>query len=82
MAGRFAFLAQRSVLEIIGVVVGFSALFLGAAVLIERGRMALVEVLRIKKGVEWLEDKIRGVIFRPKKENLYKSVDGSDKWEL
>ena len=82
LAGRFAFLAQRSVLEIIGVVVGFSALFLGAAVLIERGRMALVEVLRIKKGVEWLEDKIRGVIFRPKKENLYKSVDGSDKWEL
>lgn len=66
LPGKFAFLAGRSGIELVGVVLAFSVLCLGLSVLIERGRMALFELMRVRKGVEWLEDRIRDRLFAPK----------------
>ncbi len=70
LPGRFVFLQARSGIELVGIVLAFSALCLGISVLIERGRMALFELMRVREGIEWLEDKMRERMFRQKKEHI------------
>ena len=81
LPNRFAFLSERSALEMIGVVLAFAALFLGASILVERIRMALFDLMRVRKGLDKLEDKVRAVMFRPKRKNLYEDQMGK-KWDL
>ena len=82
LPGKFAFLANRSALEMVGVVIAFSALFLGTSVLLERGRMALFELMRVRKGLDKLEDKVRGIMFRPKRKNLFAEQTGQNKFDV
>lgn len=67
LPGGFSFLCQRSVLEMLGTVLAFSALMLGTAVLIERGRMALFDLMRVRKGMERIDDKLKAFVYKPRK---------------
>ncbi|MBR6228511.1 MAG: acyltransferase [Eubacterium sp.] len=59
---RLIHMRSEGLASVIFSVIFFSLLFLVAAVLIERLRMLLVKLLRIRQGIEWVEAKVRGWI--------------------
>ena len=68
LSGRFSYLCQRNSFEMIGTVLIFSALLMGAAILVEQGRLTLFKLIKVKQGLEWAEDKLRAAVFKHEKQ--------------